>query len=104
MSGPGTWMQLAAAFAAGALLGWLYFRGLRLTIDRLPESRHPGASVLLSFMLRASAAVAAFVLIAHLAQGHGVIAALLGFVGARTVMIRRARRELPREAGGRGAS
>lgn len=104
MSDPRLWIEVTASAAVGALLGWLYFRGLRLTVERLPGSRHPGTAVLLSFLLRATATVAAFVLIARLAQGHGVIAALLGFIGTRTVMVRRARREPPRDTGGRGAS
>jgi F1F0 ATPase subunit 2 len=93
------WMQLAGSFAAGALLGWLYFRGLRLTLDRLPASRRPGTLVLLSFVVRTAAVVAAFALIAQAAQGHGLAAALLGFIGVRTVIVRRARREAqPAEA------
>lgn len=86
-------LQLAACFATGALLGWLYLQGLRLTLDRLPASRHPGALLLLSFVARAVAAVAVFALIAHMAQGHGLVAALLGFIGMRTVLVRRAKRD-----------
>ena len=38
-------------------------------------------------------AVAAFALIARVAQGHGLAAALLGFIATRTVIVRLARRE-----------
>ena len=87
------WLQLTAGFAAGALLGWLYFRALRLTVDRLPASRRPGTVLLLSLVARAAATVALFALIARAAQGAGLVAALLGFIGTRTVIVRRARRE-----------
>lgn len=93
MNGATLWLQVSAGLAAGGALGWLYFRGLRLTIDRLPASRRPGTLLLASFVLRAAAAVALFVLVARLAQGHGLAAALLGFLAARLVMVRRARRE-----------
>ena len=90
---PSLWLESGISLAAGALLGWFYLRGLRSTVDRLPSSRRPGTLVLLSFTVRAAAALAVFVLIARLAQGHGLVAALLGFLAARIVMVRRARRE-----------
>jgi F1F0 ATPase subunit 2 len=93
MSDASLWLQLTAGFAAGALLGWLYFLALRATVDRLPASRRPGTVLLLSLVARAVVTVAVFALIARLAQGHGLAAALLGFIAARTVIVRLARRE-----------
>jgi F1F0 ATPase subunit 2 len=93
MSDATLWLQLTTGFAAGALLGWLYFRALRVTLDRLPASRRPGTVLLLSLVARAAVAVAAFALIARVAQGHGLAAALLGFIATRTVIVRLARRE-----------
>ena len=93
MSDATLWLQLMAGFAAGALLGWLYFRALRVTVDRLPASRRPGTVLLLSLVARAVVTVAVFALIARVAQGHGLAAALLGFIGTRTVIVRLARRE-----------
>lgn len=101
MNGTAMWLQAAACLAAGGTLGGLYFRGLRLTIDRLPASRRPGTLLLASFVVRAAAALALFGLVAGLAQGHGLVAALLGFVAARGVMVRRARRELQLDPGAR---
>jgi F1F0 ATPase subunit 2 len=95
MTDAALWLQLAASFAAGGLLGWLYFRGLRLTLDRIPGSAHPGTLLLLSFLVRAAAAVALFALIARFAHGHGLAAALLGFIGVRTAIVRRAKRDAP---------
>jgi F1F0 ATPase subunit 2 len=95
MSDATPWLQLTAGFTAGALLGWLYFRALRVTVDRLPSSRRPGTVLLLSLVARAAVTVAVFALIARMAQGHGLAAALLGFIGTRTVIVRRARRETP---------
>jgi F1F0 ATPase subunit 2 len=89
MSEPGLWLQLLASGAAGALLGWAYFAGLRRTVDRLPASRAPGTLVLLSFTLRMTAALAVLALVAHLAHAHGLVAALLAFVAVRAAMIRR---------------
>jgi len=77
------WPQLAAALVAGCLLGWLYFFGLRMTVDCLPASRRPGMLVLASFVVRACVTAAAFVELARLAGGLGLAAALFGFFGVR---------------------
>ena len=104
MSEAAAWIGAPIGALAGVLLGWLYFRGLQLTIDRLPNSHHPGTWVVGSFALRAATTVAAFMLITRLVQGHGLVAALLGFIAVRTVMIRRTRRAQGRDTGASSAS
>ena len=93
------WFVAPVGALAGVLLGWLYFRGLQMTVDRLTISQHPGTLLMISFALRAAAGVAAFMLITRVAQGRGLVAALLGFIAIRTVMIRRARRAHCRDRG-----
>ena len=93
MNNPTLWLQLVASFLAGAALGWVYFRGLRLTIERLPASPRPATLVLLSYVGRLLIALAVFLLIARNAQWQALVAALLGFIGMRTALLRRARHE-----------
>lgn len=87
------WLQLACGFAVGGLTGWLYFRGLRMTVERLPGSQRPGTIVLLSFLARAALALGVFLLIARAAQGHALVAAFLGFIVVRSLVVRRIRHE-----------
>jgi F1F0 ATPase subunit 2 len=103
MTDPMPWFPPAISLAAGALLGWAYFRGLRLTVDRLPTSRSPGSLALLSFAARALMAMTAFLLVAQTAHGPGLAAALLGFVAVRTVLVHRAGRDSPRGETSRGS-
>lgn len=75
------------ALVAGAVLGTAYFGGLWLTARRVPDSRHPAALALGSFVLRLLVAGAVFAWAAR----HGVlpaVAALTGFLAVRGAAIR----------------
>lgn len=80
---------LLAAAAAGALAGLAYFSLLRATLDRLPRARSPWRLMLLGYLARATLALAVF---AVLSQGPAerLVVALVAFLLARSVIIRRA--------------
>jgi len=78
---------LAVAGVAGAVLGGLYFGALWWTVHRLPRARRPGPWLLASAVLR----VAALLPLLFLASGgrwERLVAALVGFMGARTLVLR----------------
>jgi F1F0 ATPase subunit 2 len=81
-----TW--IAAALLAGAGIGWLYFHGLWWTVRALSQRPHPAARVAISLLLRVALAAAGFVLLARAGGWPALVAALLGFLAARTVIVR----------------
>ncbi len=81
-------IRLLVPFITGMLLGTAYFNGLWHTVRRLPESRQPLASLFLSFLLRASLALAGFYFVMN-GRWEQLVAALLGFILAREIMVRR---------------
>jgi F1F0 ATPase subunit 2 len=88
-------MPFVLSLIAGAALGLFYFGGLWLTIRRLPESRRPAALALASFVGRTALTVAGFYLLMD-GQWPRLALGLAGFLGARTVLVSRAKRELAR--------
>lgn len=80
-------LALIEALAAGALLGTLFFGGLWLTVQQLSSTQHPALLTLGSFLVRMALTVAGFVYIAQGQIGE-TAACLLGFVGARFVIVR----------------
>lgn len=70
---------LAAAFAAGAILGLAFFWGLWVTVDRLRTSARPALRVVVSLVLRFSVALAVFYVLARFGGWQHVIAAAVGF-------------------------
>jgi F1F0 ATPase subunit 2 len=89
-------LVLLLAAIAGVAMGWIYFRGLLLTVERLPGVRRPAVWLLASFSLRAAAAVTLFLFTVRLAGWPGLGAALVGFVAARTLLLRRPASKSPR--------
>ena len=78
-------LLIAAAFAAGLVLGALFYGGLWLTMQRLPKARHPGLLMLASFWGRSLLAVAGFYFSTG-GQWPRLIACLAGFVTMRVVL------------------
>ncbi len=75
-------------------LGTLYFSGLWNTVKKLPDTERPFASLLWSFVLRASLVLAGF----YMAMGSSwerLAAALLGFILMREILVRRLGRNTP---------
>jgi F1F0 ATPase subunit 2 len=80
------------AALGGALLGLFYYAGLWFTLRRLSERAHPGLWVFGSFILRLVVSMAGFYCILgpdHSLPRLGV--ALLTFIAARVLLIRRLR-------------
>ncbi len=79
---------LVASLAAGAILGIIYFRGLWLTVLRLPDFRRPVWSVSWSFAARVGIVMSGFYLIM---QGHleRLAIAMAGFILVRQILVRR---------------
>ncbi|MCE5264554.1 MAG: ATP synthase subunit I [Deltaproteobacteria bacterium] len=75
-------------FMLGTALGTVYFAGLWYTVRRLPDTGAPLMSLLWSYLLRASMAVAGFGL-AMQGGWEELIAALAGFILTREILLRR---------------
>lgn len=80
------------ALLAGAILGWFFFFGLRITVERLPRVKHPWLLMLSSYIARTSIVVAAFFFIM---QGDLIrlLACLVGFILARTIILKREKKQ-----------
>ncbi|MGP1679445.1 MAG: N-ATPase subunit AtpR [Burkholderiales bacterium] len=79
-------LSLAYAFAAGVLLGAMFYGGLWWTVRRGVSSRRPALLFLGSLLLRMGVALAGFYFVSG---GHWqrLLLCLLGFVLARIVVI-----------------
>jgi len=85
-------MNSAAAVGVGVLSGFVvglaFFRALLWTTERLVVTQRPGVLLASSTLVRMALAGLAFVLIARLGAA-GLVAALVGFVVARVMVVRR---------------
>lgn len=79
---------LLIAFGFGAALGIGYFAWLWHTVKHLPEARHPSLALVGGFGARISVLLAGFALLLN-GRWEPISAALLGFIAAREVLIRR---------------
>ncbi len=78
---------LALAFMGGVVLGGLYFGSLWITVRRLPEVRCPALLALGSLLARLSLVLGGFYVVGA-GDWRRFVLALLGFVGARTILVR----------------
>jgi F1F0 ATPase subunit 2 len=92
-------LPLAASFAAGGLLGLLFFWGLWLTVNSIVRAPHPALRVLGSLLLRFGLLLGGFYLLARYGGWQHLLAGAAGFTAARLLLLRR----LP-PSSGRGAS
>ena len=81
-------MVLMAAFAAGSVLGAIYFIALWQTVRRLPATKSTVRLLLGSFILRIAVVMAGFYFVTG---GHWerLAAAMLGFIVIRKILIYR---------------
>lgn len=79
-------VRLAPALLAGIAVGLFYFGVMWATISSLQTARSPGVLLFVSYAGRLVVAVGAFYRIAA-GQGPRLVAALIGFVLARLVLI-----------------
>jgi len=80
-------LWLVLVFTVGMGLGLFYFGGLWLTIQRLPQSQHPGLLTLGSFLLRLLGCFAGFYAVMDGSWLH-LLLALLGFLLVRHFLVR----------------
>jgi F1F0 ATPase subunit 2 len=78
---------ISAAFFCGLLLGAFFFGGLWWTIRRGVASNSPAVWFLGSLLLRTSAVVAGLYFVAH-GDWRRLLCCLLGFLTARTAILR----------------
>jgi len=81
-------VPLLLSFMTGVLLGTAYFSGLWYTLKRLPDSGRPFASLFWSFGVRASVVLTGFYLVMD-GRWDRLLAALLGFILTREILVRR---------------
>ena len=79
---------LLVSFGVGMALGVVHFAGLWHTVKHLPESRYPFASLLGSFLARMALLMTGFSLLMN-SRWESLSAALLGFLLAREILVRR---------------
>lgn len=84
----GVAMLLAAA--GGAAVAAAYFAGLWWTVRQLPRARHAGLLVTVSFFVRTPLAALALFGVSG-GDAWRLLAAVAGFLAARTVIVRSAR-------------
>lgn len=86
-------LSMGIGLAAGALIGYLYFRGLWWTVRRMTETqnrdRTPYGLALFSFAVRSAMALAGFYLLLSLLGWEAMALALAGFIAVRIVAVRR---------------
>jgi F1F0 ATPase subunit 2 len=81
-------VRILSAFVAGLGLGLFYFGGLWLTVQKIPSMRWPGLWLLASYMGRTALCLAGFYLVMG-GQWEWLIACFVGFLLARTLLVRR---------------
>jgi F1F0 ATPase subunit 2 len=89
-------VDLAVGLPAGLAAGVVFFGGLRWTVAKLTAVRHPALLAAGSFILR-TGVVVAILLVSTDGRLLRILAALGGFLIARTVLVSRVRRELQTE-------
>ncbi len=80
-----SWLLIAGSFLGGVLLGVFFFGGLWWTVQKVARSDSPYLFTVISFIIRAAVVLAGFYLL--LAAGWpNLLAAMAGFIIARTVL------------------
>jgi len=79
---------LLISFGVGIALGLVHFAGLWHTVKHLPESKHPFVSLLGSFLTRMALLMTGFTILMN-GRWESLPAALLGFLLAREILVRR---------------
>lgn len=80
--------RLLIAFAGGIALGVLFFGGLWLTVRYFPRIAGGSLLVILSFVARAAIVLWGMYFLAR-GDWRAIVACLLGFLVARTVILRK---------------
>ena len=96
-------LPLMMALMTGLALGGWYFGGLWVTVRRLPTASAPALLALGSFWLRLAVSVMGFYVVMD-GQWERLLVCFVGFLGMRSVLMRRWRpeRQSVAAAGARG--
>jgi F1F0 ATPase subunit 2 len=78
-------LWLLMSFAAGIVLGVIHFKGLWVTLRRLPGLRRPFRALIGSFLVRTSLVMSGFYLVMNEGMEQ-LAAALAGFILAREIL------------------
>ena len=78
----------ATTFLAGIVLGFIYFGGLWLTVNRLQQFRNPGLVFAASFVVRTAVVITGIYFITA-GQWQRIAAIMLGFIIMRTALAHR---------------
>lgn len=81
--------ELTLSFAAGLVLGLMFFGGLWLTVRRLAGAPFPAGRVAASMLVRFALALGGFYLLARLGGWPHALAGALGFTVTRLVLAAR---------------
>jgi len=79
------WFYYILSFLAGALLGAFFFGGLWWTVQKITGSGRPYLLSVISFFVRTAVVLAGFYFLLSIGWPH-LLAALFGFLAARTVL------------------
>lgn len=82
-------MEVVLGFVLGLAVGGVYFGALWVTVRRIPDAAHPGGLVLGSYLVRLGVAGVGFYGVLRLGGAGALVAALVGFVVMRQLLIRR---------------
>jgi len=94
-------VALLAAVIGGLALGWVFFYGLHRTVQALPQTQHPARLLVLSLLLRlALLGIAFWLLVAVGGQWPELLAAFVGIMLMRLILIRQLGETPPRPKGG----
>lgn len=80
---------LIIAFILGTAVSAIYFGMLWLTVRRLVHHRRPALFLMLSLLLRMALLLSCFYLILSSGQWDRLVAALLGFIALRSLLLRK---------------
>jgi F1F0 ATPase subunit 2 len=86
-------LLLVASFFAGVGLGIFFFGALWITVAALPRLKHPIAVAGLSFLVRLAVVAVVLYLLGAGGQWLRLLAALVGFLIARSVLVAIVRRK-----------
>jgi F1F0 ATPase subunit 2 len=87
-------MPVIFGLVGGLAVGFVFFGALWVTVRRIPHSRHPGSLLLVSYVTRLALAAVGFYGILRLGEFPALLAALLGFLAMRYVIMRRIRGDM----------